>query len=68
MVLPNEIKREPGDEFESLGSHKVDFYVLEKNSIFQWKRGYLLRLKIYVPKSQFFVILRIGHYFLLIYR
>ena len=34
MVVPSEIKSEPGDEFESLGSHKVDFYILGKKSIF----------------------------------
>ena len=68
IVVPSEIKSGPGDEFESLESHEVDFYVLGKKSIFQWKRGYLPRLKIYVPKSQFFIILRIGYYFLIIFR
>ena len=68
MVVPSEIKSEPGDKFESLGSHKLDFYELGKKSFFQWKRCYLLRLKIYVPKSQFFIILRIGYYFLIIFR
>ena len=53
-VVLSGIKREPGGEFERLGSQKVDFYELRKKFI-------------YVPFSQFFIILRIGHNFLLIF-
>ena len=46
LVVPSTIKSEAEKEFESLGSQKVYFYVLQKKSIFQWKRGYLYELKI----------------------
>ena len=67
-VGPIGIKSEPDYEFESLGSQKVDFCALGKKFIFQWKMGYLFKMKILVPISQFFIILEIGHHFLFIFR
>ena len=39
MVVPSEIKSGPGDEFESLESHEVDFYVLGKKFHFSMEKG-----------------------------
>ena len=67
IVAPIGTKSEPDNEFESLASQKVDFCVLGKKFIFQWKTGYVYKLKIFVPISQFFIILGIGHHFLFIF-
>ena len=40
------MKSEPDNEFESLGSQKVDIYVLGKKSILQWKLAHPFELKI----------------------
>ena len=64
VVASNGLKSEPEDEFEILGSQKLDFYALGKKSIFHWKMGILFELKIYASISQFFTILEIGHHFL----
>ena len=67
IIVPIGIKSEPDDDFESLGIQKVDFCVLGTKLIFQWKIGNLLKLKIFVPICQFFIILEIGHHFLFIF-
>ena len=67
IVVPIGIKSEPDNEFESLGSQTLDFCVLGQKLIFQWKMGYLFKLKIFVPISQVFMILGIGHHFLFIF-
>ena len=67
IVVPIGIKSEPDNEFESLASQKVDFCVLGKKFIFQWKTGYVSKLKNFVPISQFFIILGIGYNFLFIF-
>ena len=46
IVAPNGIKSEPENEFESLGSQKVEFYALGKKLIFHWKMGILFKFKI----------------------
>ena len=63
IVVPIGIKSEPHNEFNILGSQKLEFCVLGKKFIFQWKMGYLFKMKILVPISQFFIILGIGHHF-----
>ena len=45
IVTPNGIKSEPENEFESLGSQKVEFYALGKKLIFHWKMGIFLNSK-----------------------
>ena len=67
IVVPSGIKSGPDNEFESLGSQKVDFCAFGKNFTFQWKMGYLFKLKILVSISQYFIILGIGHHFLSIF-
>ena len=67
IVVPIGIKSEPENEFESLGSQKADFYVLDKRSIFQRKMVHPLKLTIQVPISQFFILLGIGYEFLTIF-
>ena len=42
VVLPSGIKSEPGNEFESLGSHKEDFYILGKSPFFNGKGAIFL--------------------------
>ena len=41
--------------------------VLGKKSIFHWKMWHIVKLKIQVPLSQFFIILGIWHHFLFIF-
>ena len=65
IVVPIGIKSEPDNEFESLASQKVDFCVLGKKFIFQWKMGFLFKLKNLVLISQFFIILGIGHFWIM---
>ena len=67
IVAPNGIKSEPENEFESLGSQKVEFYALGKNLIFHRKMGILLKFKILKTISQIFTNLEIGHHFLTIF-
>ena len=38
------IKSEQENKFESLGTQKIDFYVLGKQSIFQWKIDLLFKM------------------------
>ena len=45
IVVPIGIKSEPDNEFENLGSQKMDFYVLRKKLIFQWEMGYLFKIE-----------------------
>ena len=67
IVAPNGIKSEPENEFESLGSQKVEFYALGKKLIFHWKMGILLKFKILKTISQIFTNLEIGHHVLTIF-
>ena len=66
IVVPSGLKSGSKNESENLGTQKVDFYALSKKSIFQWKMGHFLKLKIQVPFSQSFIIFEIGHHFWII--
>ena len=65
QVQAGHIRHYPEKEFETLGSQKVGFYQWGKISIFYWKMVDLFRWEIQVPISKFFILLDIGHHFLI---
>ena len=66
-LLLHESKRRVGSPgvFITPGTYFMIYW--GKESIFQWKMGHLLELKIQVHVSHFFMVLGIGHNFLFIF-